>query len=284
MKIELKTLSFTCLAMLAFAANSIIARQALLASEIGPISFTVIRLFAGAIVLALLVGLRKSWHSGSWIGAIYLLIYAGFFSLAYVSLPAGIGALILFTAVQITMIGSGLIHGERLTFIQGLGALLAFAGLVFLLNPGTDAPHLFGSLLMVCSGIGWGLYSLKGRGSQNPTAETSGNFIRASVLAFCVLGAILLVRPESPPQTTGILLAILSGAITSGMGYAIWYTVLPSLSAVRAGLAQLSVPAIAALGGIILLAEAASPRLIISSLVILVGVAIATLSKSRKIN
>lgn len=282
MNANIKTIMLTGLAMIAFAANSIIARQALLASEIGPASFTTMRIFSGALVLTLLIGIHKSWSSGSWSGAAYLLIYAGFFSLAYVSLPAGIGALILFTAVQMTMIGSGLIQGERLSLVQSIGALLAFSGLIFLLNPGVDAPSLVGSAMMICAGIGWGFYSLKGRASQNPTADTSGNFVKAALLSVAVFAPYLILRPEAVPQTPGVLLAVLSGAVTSGLGYAIWYAVLPQLSSIRAGIAQLTVPAIAAIGGVLLLAEQASFRLVVSSIVILTGVAITTISNPKK--
>jgi drug/metabolite transporter (DMT)-like permease len=282
MNLPLKTLLLTGLAVIAFAANSVIARQALLGPEIGPWTYTSLRLLSGALVLAIMVGPAKSWKAGSWAGAIYLLIYAGLFSLAYISLPAGIGALILFTTVQITMVGYGLLRGERLSTVQAIGAVFAFLGLIYLLNPGRDAPPLWGAVLMIGSGIGWGLYSLKGRSSQNPTRETSGNFIKASILAIGIAIPYFLLTPEPSPQFTGIVLAVVSGAITSGLGYAIWYTALPHLSAVRAGLAQLTVPAIAAAGGVVLLAEPATARFIIASLVILTGVGIATLSGPKR--
>lgn len=277
----LKPLILTSLAMIAFAANSVLARYALLAPDIGAWTYTSVRLVSGTLVLVLLTGPTTSWKSGSWTDALYLLTYAGFFSLAYVSLPAGIGALILFTAVQITMIGSGLINGERLSALQTLGALSAFAGLALLLNPGIDAPSLWGALMMTSSGIGWGLYSLKGRMSQNSTRDTSGNFLKATILAIIIALPYLALNAEPVPQFFGIGLAIISGALTSGLGYVIWYAALPHLSAVRAGLSQLSVPAIAAAGGVLLLSEPMSARLIVSSVVILIGVGVATLSRSK---
>ena len=282
MSIPLKTLLLTGLAMIAFAANSVIARQALLGTEIGPIFYTNIRLISGAFLLAILVGPAKSWRSGSWLGALYLLAYSALFSLAYVLLPAGIGALILFTAVQMTMIGSGLLRGEKMMPVQIVGAIFAFVGLVFLLNPGPEAPSIWGSALMIGSGIGWGLYSLKGQASQNPKNETSGNFLKAALIAVILALPLLGLNPEAAPRTQGIVLAIVSGAITSGLGYVIWYAALPHLSAVRAGLAQLTVPAIAAAGGIVFLSEPMTARFFIASSVILIGVGVATLSRFEK--
>jgi len=282
MSLPFRIFLLTSLAMMAFAANSVIARQALLGAEIGPIYYTNIRLLSGACVLAILVGPLKSWSAGSWAGAVSLLTYAALFSLAYVSLPAGIGALILFAAVQMTMIGAGLVQGEKMSPVQMIGAVCAFAGLVYLLNPGPTAPALLGSVLMVGAGVGWGVYSLIGRASKNPTGDTSGNFVKATILAFIIALPLLALNPEPSPQTAGISLAILSGAITSGLGYVIWYAALPGLSAVRAGLAQLTVPAIAAAGGIFFLNEPMTVRFLIASAVILIGVGIATFPRPQK--
>ena len=277
-----KIFLLTAVAMIAFAANSVIARQALLAPEIGPWSYTSLRLISGALVLAVLAGPKTSWKAGNWRSAMALLLYAGLFSLAYVQLPAGIGALILFTSVQLTMIGRGLVLGERFSGLQMIGTALAFIGLIYLLNPGIDAPPTFASLMMIGSGIGWGIYSLRGRSGQNPTNETSGNFIKASIIACILAIPILIARPEGTPHTNGVILAIVSGAITSGLGYVVWYAALKHLSAIRAGLAQLTVPAIAAAGGVLFLSEPVTARFIGASLAILAGVGIATLWPQHK--
>ncbi|MEM7660613.1 MAG: DMT family transporter [Pseudomonadota bacterium] len=276
----LKVFGLTGIAMVAFAANSVLGRLGLVDGGIGPGSFAAIRLVSGAVLLSLIAGWRSSVASGTWGGAVSLLVYAAFFSYAYLQLGAGMGALILFAVVQITMVGAGLISGERLSALQWLGLLLAFSGLVWLLSPGIAAPPLFGAAAMAVAGIGWGVYSLLGRtAGVDPTARTSGNFMRASLIGCLMLPIALFVASEPQPAIYGIMLAIASGAVTSGLGYAIWYAALPSLSAARAGIAQLTVPAIAALGGIIFLGEAMTTRFGLSSLIILGGVALATLTK-----
>lgn len=274
-------LVLTLLTMFAFAGNSIIARMALASESIGPLSFGMIRLLAGAVVLALLANPKRAFSAGSWAGASCLLIYIVFFSYAYLSLDAGTGALILFGAVQIVMIGSGIRLGERLSAIQWIGTSIACLGLVFLLRPGTTAPDPLGALMMGASGVGWALYSLLGRRVEMPTLATAGNFVKAFMLVLLISLPLLWVRPEELPHTKGIVLAILSGGATSGLGYALWYRVLRHLPATRAGIAQLSVPAIAAVGGLIFLNEAVTVRLLLTSAMVLGGVAMATLSQVR---
>lgn len=272
----------TLLAMIAFAGNSIIGRMALASGSIGPLSFSVIRLLAGAVVLALLVRPKRAFASGSWGGASYLLTYVVFFSYAYLSLDAGTGALILFAIVQIVMIGSGIRHGERLSVVQWLGTCLACSGLVFLLRPGADtSPNLPGAVMMGLAGLGWAMYSLHGRHIDSPLAATAGNFVKALILVFMISIPLFLVSPESYPHSKGIALAIASGSVTSGLGYALWYRVLRRLPAIRASVAQLSVPAIAALGGLIFLNETITVRLLLTTVMVLGGVAIATLWKTR---
>jgi drug/metabolite transporter (DMT)-like permease len=273
----LKIIFLTAVAMTAFAANSVIARLALVDGDIGQWSYTCVRLFSGAILLMLIVGPHQSVRTGSWLSAAALLAYAGCFSLAYLTLPAGTGALILFTSVQLTMIGFGLLQGERLALHSTLGVFLAFGGLVILLNPGLHQPHILGSVVMAVSGVGWGIYSLRGRTAIHPTKETTGNFMKATVLAVALALPILWLLPESSPTPTGVWLAILSGTVTSGLGYVIWYTALNHLTAIRAGIAQLTVPAIAAAGGIMLLQEPLTSQFVFSSIIILVGVALATM-------
>ncbi|MEQ9504882.1 MAG: DMT family transporter [Hyphomonas sp.] len=275
MRIALLTLA----AMLAFAGNSVLTRLALAASEAGPWTFTLIRLLSGAAVLALLAGPGRALKAGRPLSALALLAYAGFFSFAYVALTAATGALILFAMVQVTMIGAGLLRGERLGPAQTAGAALAVAGLAALLGPGVTAPSPVGAAMMAISGIAWGLYSLRGRGAGDPTHATAGNFLQAAGIALVLSLPLFALRPESAPTASGIALAIVSGAITSGLGYVIWYTALKGLSASTAGLAQLSVPAFAAIGGALLLSEPLTARYLIASAVILGGVALATFGK-----
>lgn len=275
-------LALTLLAMIAFAGNSIIVRMALASESIGPLSFGVIRLLAGAIVLALLVSPKRAFKSGSWKGALCLLTYVVFFSYAYLSLDAGTGALILFATVQIVMIGSGIRQGERLSTIQWLGTGIACLGLVFLLRPGAVAsPDPLGALMMGMAGLGWALYSLLGRHVEVPTLATAGNFAKGFMLVLLISLPLLWIRPEEFPSIKGVVLAIVSGGVTSGLGYALWYRVLRYLPATRAGIAQLSVPALAAVGGLIFLNEAVTVRLLITSAMVLGGVAIATLHQRR---
>jgi drug/metabolite transporter (DMT)-like permease len=269
---------FTLLAMLAFAGNSILTRIALAGSEAGPWTFTLIRLVSGAAILALLAGPRRALSAANPLSALALLAYAGFFSFAYLTLPAGTGALILFGMVQVTMIGAGLLGGERLGPAQIGGGALALAGLAALLGPSISAPDPAGAAMMALAGIAWGLYSLRGRSAGNPTRATAGNFLQAAVMALVLSLPVLALSPESGLTPKGFALAVASGALTSGLGYAIWYTALKGLRASTAGMAQLSVPAITALLGVLLLSEPLTLRFLTASAVILGGVALATLN------
>lgn len=261
------------LTLAAFAGNSLLCRVALNATKIDAATFTGVRLVAGALTLWLIARARDGAGDigGSWLSALALFGYAAAFSLAYTSLSAGTGALLLFGAVQATMIGYGLYLGERPSPVQFAGLLLALAGLVGLLLPGLTAPPLAGSLLMLAAGIGWGIYSLRGRSSGDPLRSTAGNFIRA--LPFTVLFS-LAALPWLRFDLAGFGYAIASGALTSGVGYAIWYTVLPWISATQAATLQLSVPVLAALGGIVFLGEHLSLRLMLSAAAILGGIAL----------
>lgn len=268
----------TSLAMIAFAANSVLGRIGLVDTEIGAGSFALIRLISGAVTLAGICALLSKRVSGSLKGGLSLLIYAGFFSFAYIALPAGMGAIILFAMVQITMLGWGLSRGDRLSIEQWIGFAIAVAALLWLVSPSLDAPPLWAIIAMAIAGIGWGAYSLLGRGASDPTSTTTGNFIWASILALPLFGLYILVQPEPIPPTDGIVLAIASGSITSGLGYVVWYQALKGLTATRAGIAQLTVPAIAALGGVIFLAEPITLRFALSTMAILGGVALAVLT------
>ena len=268
----------TALAMIAFAANSVLGRLALIEGEIGAGGFALIRLVSGAVVLVLLVFARSGRPSGSWRGGFALFVYAAFFSYAYLGLAAGTGAIILFAVVQMTMLGWGIANGERPMRLQWLGLTIALAALVWLVSPSVEAPPLFAALAMAVAGIGWGVYSLLGKGAGDPTRATAGNFIRASLIAALLAVPALMIYPEIMPSQNGIALAIASGAITSGLGYAIWYTALKDLTSTRAGIAQLSVPAIAAIGGVMFLSEPITLRFALASGAILGGVALAVLT------
>ena len=279
-----RLVTLTSLALVAFAANSVLGRLGLVEGGIGAGSFALIRLLSGSLVLVLIVGGRPALKASTWIGGAMLFFYAAFFSYAYIALPSGTGALLLFAMVQLTMLGAGLMSGERFSALQWTGLVAALAALVWLLSPGIEAPPLLGALSMGAAGIGWGVYSLLGRTSKYPpTQSTAGNFARASLIGLILLGpVIMVVEPEPQPAMTGVLLAILSGAVTSGLGYAIWYQALKHLPATRAGIAQLTVPAIAALGGILFLNEPLTLRFALASLIILAGVGIATLTPARR--
>lgn len=273
-----RTLVLTSLAMTAFAGNSLLCRLALKHTSIDPASFTAIRLVSGALVLWLLT--RKSRGpqagAGNWLSALALFVYAASFSFAYVSLPTGTGALLLFGAVQATMIGYGLWAGERFRRLQLVGLILAFGGIVGLLLPGLSAPPLAGSLLMLGAGTAWGIYSLRGKGTGKPIQVTAGNFMRA--VPFAIVLSLFLLK-DAALDTAGFWYAVASGALTSGIGYAIWYMVLPALKATNAATVQLSVPVIATLGGIALLGEPITLRLTLASAAILGGIALVVLQK-----
>ncbi len=275
-----RTILLTSLVMLAFASNSLLCRIALKHTGIDAASFATIRLISGAMMLWLVVKIPRGTQAGggSWLSAFALFAYAAGFSFAYISLPAATGALLLFGAVQVTMIGYGAWSGERLLGQQLVGLIFAFGGLVGLLLPGLSAPPLYGSILMLGAGTAWGVYSLRGRGTGDPTTVTSGNFMRAALIAATMS---VLMRNGISLNKAGVWYAIASGALASGIGYAIWYTALPGLKATNAATVQLSVPVIAALGGIVFLGEPLSMRLVIASMAILGGIALVILEKQQ---
>lgn len=263
----------TTIAMVAFAANSLLCRMALREAHIDAASFTAVRLTSGALILGLIMQFRDGSirQHGSWSSALALFSYAGAFSYAYLSLPASTGALLLFGAVQATMIGYGLWRGERLGRFQAIGLALACAGLIGLMLPDLSAPSLHGALLMVIAGIAWGIYSLSGRGGTDPAASTASNFIRT--LPFAALLSVAM-SSHAGFDSQGIGYAVASGALASGLGYAIWYSALPGLRATSAAVVQLSVPVIAALGGAYVLDETITRQLVFSAIAILGGIAL----------
>jgi len=265
--------ALTSLAMIAFAGNSLLCRVALKHTSIDAASFTTIRLVSGAAMLWLILRMRRGTYvgGGNWLSAFALFAYAAGFSFAYVSLPAATGALLLFGAVQATMIGYGVWAGERLLKLQLIGLALALGGLIGLLLPGLSAPPLHGSILMIGAGVAWGIYSLRGKGTGDPLRVTAGNFLRAVPIA---LALSLLMLNNTSLDTAGFGYAVSSGALASGIGYAIWYTALPALKATNAATIQLSVPVIAALGGGVILGEPLSLRLVLTSVAILGGIAL----------
>jgi len=268
----------TSLAMVAFACNSLLCRVALGHTSIDAASFTTIRLISGAVVLWLVARTSRGARAGTgnWPSALALFVYAAGFSFAYVSLPASTGALLLFGAVQATMIGHGIRAGERLSRPQLIGLVFALGGLLGLLLPGLSAPPLAGALLMLSAGLAWGVYSLRGKVTGDPTRVTAGNFLRAVPIA-AALSVLMLDRASL--DSAGVWYAVASGALASGIGYAIWYTALPALKATSAATVQLSVPVIAAVGGIAFLGEAVTPRLVLASVAILGGIALVILEK-----
>lgn len=268
------------LSVLAFAANSIFCRLALISGEIDAASFTVIRLFSGGVFLWLLLQLRspKAQIGGNWRGGFALFIYAYLFSVAYVELDAGIGALLLFGAVQITMFVGAWLGGEKLRARAVLGMVLAFTGLISLLLPSAHAPKLSSTLWMLLSGTAWGLYSLWGKGAKDPLAATTGNFIRSLPLLLVLL-AVIALNGNATPQWSGIGYALASGIFASGAGYAVWYSVVTQLCAQQAATLQLSVPVLAAIGGVLFLGEALTIHLILAAALVLCGVAYALTGK-----
>ncbi|WP_300318299.1 DMT family transporter [Accumulibacter sp.] len=275
-----RVIALTVLAMIAFAGNSLLCRAAFKHTGIDAASFTTIRLVSGALMLLLVVRMRGRAPSGggNWWSALALFVYAAGFSFAYLSLPAAAGALLLFGAVQATMIGHGLLLGERLQRWQLVGLLLALAGLVGLVFPGLSAPPLSGSVLMLGAGVAWGVYSLRGKAAGDPTRVTAGNFLRAAPIA-AALSILTVTGAAIDPAGFGY--AVASGALASGIGYAIWYTALPALKATNAATVQLSVPVIAAVGGVALLGEPLTLRLVLSSVAILGGIALVILEKPQ---
>jgi drug/metabolite transporter (DMT)-like permease len=263
------------LALPAFAANSLLCRLALGEGSIDAASFTSLRLVSGALLLWAFASLSgrsaPSPGQGGWVAAAMLFLYAACFSFAYLSLGVGTGALILFGAVQVTMIAGAHREGQSPNPLEWLGLVLALAGLVYLVSPGLGAPTPFGAALMALAGIAWGIYSLRGRGSRNPIGDTAASFARSVPLALVLsLGTL----PGLHTNPLGALLAVLSGALASGLGYVIWYAALAGLSATRAAAVQLAVPVLAAAGGVAFLDETPTMRLLVSSLAILGGIGI----------
>jgi drug/metabolite transporter (DMT)-like permease len=287
-----KNLALVAMAMLAFAGNSLLCRVALKGGAIDAASFTSVRLLSGAVMLGALVWLQQQQTPpaqrltklpGDGWSALVLFAYAAGFSFAYLSMTAATGALLLFGAVQATMIAWGVVQGERLRRLQLAGFALAVAGLTALMLPGLATPGFWGSAAMLGAGVAWGAYSLRGRRklpnvAANPTAVTAGNFIRTAPMAL-VLSAVTLSQLHV--STGGVLYAVASGALTSGMGYAIWYRVLPTLQATHAATVQLSVPLIAALGGVLLLGEVATWSMALSACAITGGIALVIWDKDR---
>lgn len=263
----------TTLAMIAFAANSLLCRAALRGGHIDAASFTTLRLLSGAALLWAVVwwrGRPAAGH-GSWKSAGALFVYAAGFSYAYLSLPTATGAFLLFGAVQVTMIGYGLCAGERLGKAQWAGLVIALTGLVGLLLPTISAPPIFGAVLMLVAGAAWGVYSLRGKNTRNPTGTTARNFLCAVLPALILSG---LSFQNLAVDAVGIVSALASGALASGLGYVLWYAVLPTLSATGASIVQLSVPVLAALGGVALLNEQITLRMVLASCAILGGIAL----------
>ena len=279
----MKPFLLTAFALTAFAFNSILCRMALGNDEMDAAGFTVVRLVAGAMTLALIsatFGKTQSiWRSGQWTSAFFLFAYAICFSFAYLGLSTGTGALILFGSVQMTMIAAALVKGDRPGVLELVGVAVAFGGLVYLVFPGLTAPPLASSLLMAASGAAWGFYTLRGKGSGNPLAETTGNFVRS--VPMIVLAAIPFLGGMHL-STRGVVLAVLSGALASGVGYSVWYAALKYHTATRAAVLQLAVPVIAAVGGVLLMAETAGWRLAVSAVLILGGIGVSVASRSRK--
>jgi drug/metabolite transporter (DMT)-like permease len=291
-----------CLSMLAFAGNSLLCRMALKNTSIDAATFTTVRMLSGACMLWLVVRLQSGagWaglfirsdaagttraasavRGGDWLSACALFAYAACFSYAYVSMSAATGALLLFGSVQASMMGYAIAKGERLSKLQMLGFALALAGLVVLMLPGLVAPSLVSALLMVSAGLAWSVYTLQGKrahsqGAASPSQVTAGNFMRTVPLAL-LLNA--LMWPGLSWDATGLALAAVSGALASGLGYALWYQALPALKATQAATAQLSVPVIAALGGVLLLGESLTLTMLLASGAILGGIALLILDK-----
>ncbi len=275
------TLLLTTIAMFAFAANSLLARAALAGGATDALSFTSLRLVSGAVALGLLLLVQKRRQPargvpGNWISGLSLLAYGVGFSLAYVRLGAATGALILFASVQASMIAWGVAKGQRPGPVATLGLLIALAAFVYLMLPGLHTPDPLGAAMMAGAGVAWGVYSLRGRGNADPTGETAGNFIRAGVLCL-PLAAIAAWGGHA--ERPGIILAVISGVVTSALGYAIWYRALPGLKPIQAASVQLTVPVIAALCAVVLLGETLTLRLVVAGVCILGGVGLTIVAK-----
>jgi drug/metabolite transporter (DMT)-like permease len=276
-----RTIGLTAAAMLAFAANSVLCRLALAHGAIDPATFTMVRVGSGVAMLWLMLVCtgKAGAAGGSWRAAFALFAYAATFSFAYITLSAGIGALLLFGAVQATMVMIGLARGERLMPPQWIGFVVALVGLVTLLLPGAAAPPTTGACLMLASGIAWGAYSLLGRGTVDPLAATAGNFLRALPMAAVLLASTAMLGAKA--DLAGLAYAVASGAIASALGYTIWYAALGGLSPAQGASVQLSVPVITALAGAIALGEPITFRLSLSSIAILGGIALVIAGQRR---
>jgi drug/metabolite transporter (DMT)-like permease len=276
----IKTFLYTSFALIAFAANSVLCRLALGEHSIDAASFTVIRLISGAVTLAVILRLRdggsKPPSTANWISTLMLFLYAVTFSFAYITLNTATGALIIFGSVQMTMILITLRSGHRLHVAEWLGVIIAFAGFVYLVLPNVNSPPMTGFILMTVAGVAWGIYTLRGRGSTNPLGDSANNFSRTIPL---VAVLALIAIPYVDLSIKGTILAFLSGAVASGIGYTIWYTALGGLSAIQAAVVQLLVPVIAAAGGVVFVSEPVSLRLVIAAIMILGGILIVVLGK-----
>jgi drug/metabolite transporter (DMT)-like permease len=281
------TAFLTAIAMIAFAANSILAREALADGAMDAAGFTGLRLASGAVALALVLALRLTAKGkvvpGSWLSALALFVYAIAFSFAYVQLGAATGALVLFVSVQLTMIGWGIVRGERPSALQWAGIVMALAGFVYLVSPALTRPDPVATMLMITAGIAWGVYSLRGRGSRDPIDDTAGNFIRTMPLALALLAFATLVQdnPAGTLSGRGIGLAVASGVLASAAGYVVWYRVLPHLAAIAAAIVQLSVPVITAAAGVLFLAEPLTIELVLAGMLILSGLALAIATRRK---
>lgn len=274
--------------MIALASNSVLCRLALGKEAIDAASFTAIRLLSGALMLLLILFIRnlhstresneKSHIAGSWFASSMLFLYAVTFSYAYITLETGTGALILFGAVQLTMIVIAYGKGQRLNAFEWMGIAISFTGFISLIWPEIRTPSLLGCALMAIAGIAWGVYTLEGKGSVNPLADTTANFLRSLPL---VVLLTLLTLKDAQLSIMGILLAIASGALASGLGYTIWYTALRELTTIQAAIVQLTIPLIAAVGGVVFVSENLTLRLVVSGTLILFGILIVNLLGSR---
>lgn len=286
----MKATLFTIIALVAFAANSLLCRLALAQGYIDAWNFTVIRLLSGAVCLAIIMLLytkqlnKKAQSSssvindiGSWRSSVSLLIYALCFSIAYIELDTGMGALILFSAVQFTMIGWGIYKQERLTAVQWLAFIVAFVAFVYLMLPSQTAPPAMAAVLMSISGVAWGIYSIRGKACVSPLRATTYNFIR-SLLVLPILIVVGMSQLKNV-RMEGVLLAIASGAIASGVGYSIWYVAMPLLKSTHAAIVQLCVPVLAAIAGAVFLSETLTVQFMLPSSIILLAVLVFTLNK-----
>ena len=285
---RLHIILITLLSLSAFAANSLITRFALEKTAIDEASFIMLRVVSGALFLWLYLTFKKNnkaYKAGTWLAALSLFIYAVSFTYGYGLIAAGTGALLLFGSVQITMTIAGYREGERLNVIQLVGFVLALAGLVILMLPGISAPSFMGAFLMCVSGVAWSIYTLQGRGASNPAASTAGNFIKAAPMAILLWFIVYLSTNNTINLANiGVAYALLSGIVTSGIGYIIWYSVLPELKATQAAIVQLSVPLLVTLAGALLLNETITMRVVFASITILIGtILVLTFKKAKKI-